>query len=198
MSAVYLLGAPGVGKSTVLREVHRRLGLVPSGDVVRLHGLLRGTPLLGLATETVGGVMLGRDRPTFPGTDALSMSVHPDAVAWARSLAEAPAPFPFLVTGEGARLGTGKFLTAFSASTDLLVVHLRADSTALEARRSGRGSSQDPAWAVGAQTKAARAYAVAAGSARATLDLDTTQLGVGECAGRIVDALDALETLPRT
>src|SRR3546814_6758617 len=50
-------------------------------DYARLHGVLRGHPLVD-EHGAASALYLGRLRPEFPGTDALSMSVHPDALAW--------------------------------------------------------------------------------------------------------------------
>lgn len=178
--SVYLVGAPGVGKSTLMTRLLAAWFVLPDEP---LNGLLRGHPLVSRSDGETPGVYLGRQRRSYPGTDALSMGVSPDAVTWA-----AFHPLPAVVLGEGARLGTGKFLGTLAARTDLLLVHLRADPEALAARRAGRGSDQNEAWTRGVRTAARRAAdQAAAWPGVRVLDLDTTSLTPGE----VFDAVEA-------
>lgn len=146
--ALYLIGGPGVGKSTVMASLLS--GWQPL-DYERIYGKLRGHLLVSAGIPA--GLYLGRLREGFPGTDGLSMSAHPDAVAWAESLT-APAPVS-LILGEGARLGTAGFLTALHRTTDLTVVHLVASPAVSLSRRDGRRSGQNSSWVKGATTRAA-------------------------------------------
>lgn len=171
MTALYLLGAPGAGKSTVMARLIE--------DWTALEYGLLGTKLLGghLLVNPQGemaGVLLGRDRKRFPGTDALGMAVHPEAVRWARGLAEGN-PWP-LILGEGQRLGTAEFLTTLARATDLLVVLLEAEEEVLAARRTARlvgGVPQSPAWVKGATVKAQRAAQRTAEAGVRVLAIDT-------------------------
>ena len=141
---LYLVGPPGVGKSTVMAELTRRCRRELSPKPFA-HDHLYTDDL-----EPVG-MELGRRRATFSGTDALGMSVQPRAVEW---IASRPHR---LVLGEGARLGTVGFLTAArTAGYRVLLVHLSAPEDVLERRRALRGSSQSPAWMRGAETRAQR------------------------------------------
>lgn len=149
MRAVYLLGAAGVGKSTVMDRLIA--GYTPL-DYARLRGVLRGHPLVD-ANGEASALYLGRRRSKFPGTDALSMSVHPDALEWVREWSGTPFRTIF---AEGQRLGTVGFLTAVAARGDLTVIHLTAPEDVLQARRDGRGSAQNPQWVKGSLTKASR------------------------------------------
>jgi hypothetical protein len=81
------------------------------------------------------GVYLGRLRPEYPGTDALSLSVAPHALSWLETL----DPGLDLVLGEGARLSHAGFLQALAAKTDLLVVHLTVSPEESLRRREQRG-----------------------------------------------------------
>ena len=135
--AVYVVGAPGVGKSTLLMSLLEPWHVMPD---VPLRGVLRGHPLVLRADGETQGMYLGRQRPNFPGTDALSMGVMPDAVRWATEY-----PLPSLVLGEGARLGTPAFVGLLALHTDLTLVHLVASDEALNARRAVRGSQQNDA-----------------------------------------------------
>lgn len=177
MRAVYLLGAAGVGKSTVMDRLID--GYTPL-DYARLHGVLRGHPLVDRNGEA-NALYLGRRRSLFPGTDALSMSVHPDAVAWVSEWTGRPFATLF---AEGQRLGTVGFLTALAARGDLTVIHLVAPEGVLQERRDGRGSAQNPQWVKGSRTKAyrtaegARAYGVQVVEVDAGRPLDEVMLDV--------------------
>jgi hypothetical protein len=81
------------------------------------------------------GVYLGRLRPEYPGTDALSLSVAPHALSWLETL----DPGLDLVLGEGARLSHAGFLQALAAKTDLLVVYLAVTPEESLRRREARG-----------------------------------------------------------
>ncbi|UDL16200.1 hypothetical protein SEA_KOZIE_4 [Microbacterium phage Kozie] len=187
--SLYLLGAPGVGKSTALAGVLDRLGLVTTPEPSRLHGTLRGHALIEHASGAVVGAYLGVMRPQFPGTDALSMAVSPHAREWVASLGEhGESHAPRRIVGEGARLGTVGFLGDLGAATTLTLIHLRADDNRLEARRDGRGSTQSPAWMRGAATRARNAYlgAIAADAPARFADIDTSDLEPDEVVARIV------------
>jgi hypothetical protein len=160
--SIYLLGAPGVGKSTTLTAVLDHLGYA-RGDAERLHGLLWGQPLV-LGSDQVG-VELGRQRDAFSGTDALGMAVAPDALAWVEMMRKVGGHTAGieLVVAEGARLGIVKFLVALAAASDLTLVHLHADDDTLDARCTQRGSNQSPAWRRGAATRAENAFLGALG-----------------------------------
>lgn len=136
---LYLIGEPGVGKSAVMAELvkgrRRRLMLKPFAHTVYEDGL----------------VQLGRERANgFSGTDALSMSVSPTAIAalqahyWPR------------IVAEGDRLAHGKFFDAAKeAGYHLEVVLLEAPQFILTKRRQARGSNQDATWLQGRATKVA-------------------------------------------
>lgn len=143
---LYLVGAPGVGKSTVARELTHPWDktVVPTGPVP--HVLLKH-PVSGRLL----GLELGVPRASFPGTDALAMDVGPRALTW---LGSACAPF---VLGEGARLATRPFLGGMAQSgVRVTLVHLRAGEELLTERWRARGSKQSPSWRKGAGTRAER------------------------------------------
>lgn len=145
--ALYLIGAPGTGKTTLLAAWTARY---KPGPAQRLHRLLWAEPLT-LAGQPLG-YRLGQTRHPFGGTDTLGMAVNPDAVEWA-----AFHPLPPLVCGEGARLANTAFLVALAARTRLLVVHLTADTAhdrqTERAQRHGL-TPQSEAWTKGATTRA--------------------------------------------
>jgi GTPase SAR1 family protein len=134
--AVYIIGGSGVGKSTLMGELLQ--GWVP-GEYVRLTQ----REMFGhwLAHTVLGdGVYLGKLRPEFPGTDALSLSVNPHAVTWVTEQMEA-ARLSW-VFGEGTRLGNIRFLSALAGHARLTVVHLTLDPEIARLRRSERGGKQ--------------------------------------------------------
>lgn len=165
MNLLYIIGPPGVGKSTLVAELvrgrKRRVKTEPFAHTVYEGGL----------------VQLGRERGNgFSGTDVLSMSVSPQAIAMLQSGA-----WPNIIA-EGDRLSHAKFFDAAKeAGYHVDVVLLTAPQFVLTKRRQERGSDQDPNWLAGRDTKArnvAQAYA--------TRMLDAT-LPVAELAKQLQD-----------
>lgn len=146
-STVYVVGAPGVGKSTLvdrLLETYRFTAATDAGfPPFAAQPMYRGDERL------PSGFYLGRRRARFPGTDALSMAVLPAAIEWAQRGA-----LPSLIVGEGDRLAHERFLDALSERSRIAVVYLAASERILAERRAGRGSNQDPSWAAGRATRA--------------------------------------------
>lgn len=147
--ALYVLGGPGTGKTTL---VERLLRPYERGPAFATLGLMWVEPVY-LGSGTVVGLVLGRRRERFSGTDALGMAVQPDALAWLASAGE----FSPWIIGEGQRLGNAGFLYALADHADLTVVHLVADEAVRLERCAGRGSAQNEAWMRGSVTRAAKA-----------------------------------------
>lgn len=131
--SIYIVGGPGSGKSTLMADL---LDGWEVGPYVRFtkremfgHYLIH--PEKGL------GAYLGHLRPEYPGTDALSLSVAPQALSWLEDT------LPLLglgwVFGEGARLSHMGFLEELAACTDLTVIHLMVDPEEAARRRQARG-----------------------------------------------------------
>jgi hypothetical protein len=139
--ALYLIGAPGVGKSALMAELlaeHRALGTVNK------------KPFAHVAFP--GGLYLGdAERPNFPGTDALSMAVQPqveDFITESR---------PLRIVAEGDRLANDKFFQFLRRTGyHLTVAYLTAEPRTLAARRRERGSNQNPTWMRGRESKSER------------------------------------------
>lgn len=131
--SLYIVGGPGSGKSTLMGELLR-------GWTVEPYMRLTKRELFGhfVWNEEEGcGVYLGHLRPgNYPGTDALSLSVAPQAMLWLESLPLLGLDWVF---GEGARLAHIGFLTALAACTDLTVIHLDIDPEVAAQRRIARG-----------------------------------------------------------
>lgn len=132
----YLIGEPGSGKSTLAAHLTRGLRYAE-----------RDKPF-SYRLYTCGVYELGKRRPDFPGTDALSMSVQPRVIEWLESSR------PFLVFGEGDRLGTESFFAAAEAIGYTVNVWLLAGAEAAALQRRIRGSAQDETWITGRRNKA--------------------------------------------
>lgn len=147
-SLVYLIGAPGSGKTTltaalfagVPAEVRRE----PFLHVVRPGGVEVGGPR---------DLKYARDANLqgFGGTDALPMNVQPRVLPF---LATGPWEVAF---GEGDRLANERFFfAAVRANWRVEVILLDTPAAVCAARRLSRGSTQNEAWLRGRATKVAR------------------------------------------
>jgi hypothetical protein len=157
---IYVVGAPGSGKSTLMAALTAGCTRHPVDQPVP-HDVLTAGDRQPLGAE------LGRRRTTFSGTDALAMSVSPAAKAWV-------ATHPYgLVLAEGDRLAHMGFLTAAAdAGYRVTLVYLQADPDLVDARCAARGSTQDPTWRAGRATKAHRLGASASEAGYRVLLLD--------------------------
>jgi P-loop Nucleotide Kinase3 len=183
LTLVYLCGPPGAGKSALMAALTARCDRQPCGDRVPCDILFRGGRPVGCE--------VGRRRPGFPGTDALSMSIAPAAREWI-----AAGPYR-LVLGEGARLASLSFLLAARDGGGYRVhlVHLDAPQAILEARRARRGSSQAEAWARGRATAAANLAQAAESAGMGVARLGTAGSTAGELAVRLMADIGGLGVL---
>lgn len=154
---LYLIGAPGAGKSTLMARLTSHLdreevpvlgpGMIPH-DVLRFK-LYGGEDEAEGIPEEVFGAEIGRRRELFGGTDALPASIIEKAIPWVRQL-----PYPVLL-GEGARLANKRFLIAAAeAGYDVhLAVVDHADVEGWRKKRAKEiGKTQDPSWVKGRET----------------------------------------------
>ena len=135
---IYLIGEPGSGKSTLIREFTKDWEAQPFK-----------TPIPHIVYSFNGEVMavqLGADHPTFPGTDRLSYSVHAKATAFVSD-----SPFATII-GEGDRLTTTGFITGVTGRNIVLVL-LDAERATLAERRNTRGTEQNETWLRSRRTK---------------------------------------------
>lgn len=182
---LYICGAPGVGKSTLAREL--RLGW---DQEVHRNVPLPHIRLLHPSTGRWAGLELGLPRDDFPGTDALSMSIAPRALERLKAL-----EVPFALA-EGARLATRPFLGCLAhAGVQLTLVRLVADEELLTQRWRARGAKQNPQWRRGAGTRADRLAdwfldrtGEGAPGFRTYLDLDVTEEDPARTADRVREA----------
>ena len=147
MRTIYLIGAPGSGKSSA---VSRALEIAQWGTPTEVM-----TPIPHL-DYGAGCIQLGRVRSTgFSGTDALGMAINPQAILFIESR---PAN---VVLGEGDRLANAKFLSAADRSGILTIVWLDVPPEVSRARARARADvfglkEQSESWWKGRYTKTAR------------------------------------------
>jgi broad-specificity NMP kinase len=185
---IYLLGAPGVGKSTVMRYLMK--DWTPMQYMRLTEREMFGHYLE--SSEGHLGVYLGRLREQFPGTDALSMSVQPQALKWVENM-----PGLSMVFGEGSRLGNATFLSALADKIDLAVTLLTCDEEVLRERRASRPDGGDwktgrktaeqaENWAKGQATRAANAAEALRDMGYNVMEMDTTDLWPDQIAELVV------------
>ena len=130
--ATYIVGGPGSGKSTLMAKT--LAGWTPGPYTKWTSREMFGHTLT--HPEKGLGAYLGHLRAEYPGTDALSLSVAPQALLWLQALPLLGLDWVF---GEGARLSHLGFLGALDQVTDLTVVHLKVDPAEGARRRAARG-----------------------------------------------------------
>lgn len=142
MRLIYVIGEPGSGKSTLVRDALADLVSDPvPRPFAHVDYRLNGETLI---------TQLGAIEGDFPGTDRLSMGVLPIAIDYVNG---SSTP---VILAEGDRLATMKFFGALTRPTTLVWAHCPR-SVAAE-RRASRGSSQSESWITGRRTKTTRLW----------------------------------------
>jgi len=128
MKLIYLIGIPGTGKSTVIKE------LMTHFDNWKLE-----RPIELLDSHISGNVrILGKyhDEEIFSGTDKLSMSVVPNAIDWISTNPDE------VIIGEGDRLNNKSFFEEAQKHGDLHIIYLSVSDKERIRRYDERGSEQ--------------------------------------------------------
>lgn len=146
--SIYIIGAPGSGKSTLMASLLEgwTIGPYTKWTAKEMCGHYLEHPTKGR------GAYLGRIRDEYPGTDALSMSVAPQANLWVKTLPMLGLDWVF---GEGARLSHIGFLSELARVSDLTVIYLQVNPEEAARRRAQRGGKvMSPAYVNIAASKA--------------------------------------------
>jgi hypothetical protein len=131
MHVIYVIGVPGAGKSTLVNNALDRLGVPPTHHT---------QPVPHDRYDDIW--YLGRRRPHFPGTDALSMSIQPDVAEWLHNLTQAGATQPRILLAEGDRLANHKFFdTVTTCGHRLTIIHLDCPPSLSGARTRDRAQA---------------------------------------------------------
>ena len=147
MLVVGIAGDPGIGKTTLVRELMGN----PSGWEQRKQGLV-----LYHIQESTRRLIVGRYEAgqTFGGTDRLSMAAAPAALSYLAAFAKVCPRWRILF--EGDRLMSASFIRSVSEITkNAHWFALRASEATLAERRAGRGSNQNATWLKGRSRKVA-------------------------------------------
>ena len=137
-SIIAIIGAPGTGKSTLMKEWMSRWEWEYDRD--------------GLVDHYVSGdlIVLGKyeEGEVFGGTDKLSMSVAPEVEKFLGKHEDK------IILFEGDRLNSKKFFhTVLDKGWNLKIVALDVPQEERERRYAERGSDQDPTWLQGRISK---------------------------------------------
>jgi len=152
---IYLIGAPGAGKTTTMRWIRFQLGVVPRPVLQPFaHSLW-------MKDGERKAIEYGGQRGAFSGTDALSMSVIEKAIPFTEFLgSQGVSP----IFAEGDRLANLRFFNAVrAAGYTLKLFYLEAPEELLAERREQRAKlngtgTQDATWV---KSRASKARALA-------------------------------------
>ncbi len=146
MDTIYLIGAPGSGKTTLTKELQKNWAKVNMYDKPFKYQEYE-SPNLGKVLS------LGWDRPHFSGTDTLGNTVitqMPQFYEYAEQDGAA-------IYGEGDRLASRTFFDLAKRHGSLYLFYLNTDEQTAAARREARsaetGKTQNQSWARGRATK---------------------------------------------
>lgn len=131
---LYIIGAPGVGKTTVVRKLLRKV-----------KGEYQREPYVYFTSYGNGCIQLGYDRENFGGTDTLGMAVQKHLQEWLLGCDYTH------ILAEGDRLANKKFFDwCLESGFTLKIVCLEvSDSVAqkrLDARNAKIGKTQNARW----------------------------------------------------
>jgi 2-phosphoglycerate kinase len=144
MKILAIGGAPGTGKSTLMKRLMQELDINSFSDAIPLvpyhYNAANNVVVLGKYEENAGYAQ---------GTDRMSMAVQPKAITFVNSL-----PSNRVIMFEGDRLFTASFLEHLAEmSAEFKAVVLTVPEKTRKARYEERGSNQDETWLKGRLSK---------------------------------------------
>jgi uridine kinase len=140
MKIIAIGGEPGSGKTTLMKEIIKNLGVTPKYDSFKLVPYLQKDNIYILGKYEDGEI--------FSGTDRMSMAVQPEAIKFLATL-----PNNAIVLFEGDRLFTASFLEHCLENYDLSIIYLSTSKETRNERYKERGSNQNETWLQGRETK---------------------------------------------
>lgn len=146
MKIIYLIGAPGAGKTTLTEAFTRDWQ-----ETARLDDPIKYRKHF---TPQGEAISLGWLRPNFGGTDTLGNTAIIPIETWLPKVAESNLTYLY---GEGDRLANARFFNLAKSVGQLYLFYLDTDPAVSEQRRRTRaaetGKQQNPTWVKGRETK---------------------------------------------
>jgi len=143
-TAVFLVGPPGVGKTTTARSL---IGSNISRFTAPDNGRIKWT--FGKPWAAAGHYGLG----TFDGADTVPYDgAQPCLQYWKEQVLSNPE-YKFTLFDGDRFSNTNSLAFIEGAGVRVLCIYLGADKSVLASRRAERGSDQDPTWLAGRETK---------------------------------------------
>lgn len=148
MKSLFIVGPPGVGKTTLVRGL---LKMSPEGELP-IGSHLVPKPKWTVTPDAVAAGHYTGD--TFDGADTVGYGdVNKTLDYWTKTLVPSPVP---LTIFDGDRFSHASALEIVKEVSVVFCLHLSLGDDELERRRRERGSKQNEAWMKGRVTKARR------------------------------------------
>lgn len=145
MKVIYLIGAPGAGKTTLTAEFTK--------DWVDTANHENPIKFRSHHTPQGDALSLGWLRPAFGGTDTLGNTAILQIEPWLPNIAKEYS----IIYGEGDRLANSRFFELAKSVGDFHLFYLNTNPMISAERRAKRsaetGKTQNPTWVKGRETK---------------------------------------------